>query len=185
VKKAILLGVGFILFFSSCALFQHRGQRISWPDEITYMEAMCDLNMSWKGMKYSGAMSLIMHYPTRLQMEVYGPFGDTVMLLKKDEDDFLLATKDERFRDAGLFENRFGITIQEFMDDIVMISIKEGGKSKGFAVQRPDYRVLYTMKDKENMICWERKDGKICIRFLEVKFKEDEELLEESNNQGV
>jgi hypothetical protein len=118
-------------------------------------------------------------------MEVYGPFGDTIMFLKKDDDNFLLATKDERFSDANLFENRFGIKIQAFMDDIVMISIKEGGKSKGFAVQRPDYRVLYTMKDKENMICWERKDGKICIRFLEVKFKEDEEPLEESNNQGV
>jgi len=185
VKKAILLSVGFVLCLCSCALFQHRGQRIAWPEEILYMEAMCDLNMSWKGMKYSGAMSLVLNYPTQLQMEVYGPFGDTIMFLKKDDDNFLLATKDERFSDANLFENRFGIKIQAFIDDIVMISKKDGLRGKNFAVQRPDYKVLYTVKDKENTICWERQDGKICIRFLEVKFGQDEDLLDESNNQGV
>jgi hypothetical protein len=107
------------------------------------------------------------------------------MFLKKDDDDFLLATKDERFRDASLFENRFGISIQEFMDDIVMITRKNTRKGKSFAEQRPDYRVLYTIKDKENTVCWEKTDGNICIRFLEAKFGKDEDLIEEGYNQGL
>ena len=172
-KKVISLSVGLVLLLSACALFQPKGQRIFWPAQIRYMEAMCDLDMSWRGMKYRGSMSLIVSYPNLLQMEIYGTFGDTIMFLKKDGDDFLLATKEERFRDPRLFEDRFGIKLQEFMDDIAMISKEDAVDDSHFFVQRQGYRVLYTLKDNENTICWEGKDGTICVKFLEVKFTKE------------
>lgn len=183
-KKAILLSVGLVLLLSACALFPHRGHRIVWPEHIRYMEAMCDLNMSWKGMKYSGSMSLMINYPSFLQMEIYGPFGDTLMLLKKDGDDFLLATKEERFTDSNFFEKRFGIKLREFIDDIAMMSKKESADNGDFYVQRQGYKVLYKLNDNENTMCWEGKDGTICVRFLEVKF-DKEAFLEKSNNRGA
>lgn len=170
-KKTIILSVGLIMLLSACALFQLRGQRIAWPEQIRYFEAMCDLEMSWKGMQYSGSMSLIMNYPAQLHMEVYGPFGNTLMFLKKDGDDFLLVTKDERLTDSRFFEDRFGFKIREFMDDIATIAEKNSADNGQFVVQREAYRVLYTLKDKENAICWENKEGSICIQFLEVKFE--------------
>jgi len=184
VKKAIPLSVGLILLLSACALLPLRGRQIAWPAQIIYMEAMGELDMSWRGMKHRGSMSLIMDYPSRLQMEIYGPFGDTVMFLKKDGNDFLLVTKEERFTNSNTFEDRLGIKLPEFMDDIAMMSRKDAADADSFIVQRPGYRVLYTLKDKENTICWEGKDGRICLKFLEVKF-EKENSLEKSNNQGV
>lgn len=181
-KKAILLSVGLALFLSACALFHHRGQRIAWPEQITYMEATCDLDLSWKGMKYRGSMTLIMNYPSQLQMEVYGPFGDTIMFLKKDDNDFLLVTKEERYRDSNLFEERFGIRLQEFMEDIVMISEKDTLKKNQYSIQRPGYTVFYTLKDSENTICWKGENGTICIKFLEVTFGQEVDSLEESNS---
>ncbi len=107
------------------------------------MEAMCDLDMSWRGMQYSGSMSLIVNYPSQIRMEIYGPFGNTLMFLKKDGDDFILATKEERFTDSSLFEDRFGFKIKEFMDDIVMIAEKSNEDNGQLIVQRESYRVLY------------------------------------------
>jgi hypothetical protein len=181
VKKFILLSVGLMLFLSACALFPHRGRDISWPEHIRYMEAMCDLDMSWRGMKYSGSVTLIMNYPSQLQMEIYGPFGDTLMFLKKDGDDFLLATKEERFTDPGFFENRFGIRLRDFIDDIAMVSEKEAGNNGHRYVQRQGYKVLYKLIDGENTVCWEGEDGSICLRFLEAKF-DKEDFLEKGSN---
>ena len=47
------------------------------------MEAVCEINISWNNMKYSGDMSLKLDYPEMLLMEVYGPFGDTVFSIEK------------------------------------------------------------------------------------------------------
>jgi hypothetical protein len=114
-------------------------------------------------------------------MEIYGPFGDTLMFLKKDGNDFLLATKEERFTDSSIFENRFGIKLQDFIDDIAMMSEKEAGNNGPLFVQRQGYKVLYKLNDGENTICWEGKNGSICLRFLEVKF-DKEDFLEKGSN---
>ncbi len=87
-----------MLLLSACALFQLRERASLRPEQITYMEAMCDLDMSWRGIRYSGSMSLIVNYPSQIRMEIYGPFGNTLMFLKKDGDDFILATKEEVLR---------------------------------------------------------------------------------------
>jgi hypothetical protein len=103
------------------------------------------------------------------------------MFLKKDGNVFLLATKEERFTDSSIFENRFGIKLQEFIDDIAMVSEKKAGNSGPLFVQRQGYKVLYKLNDGENTICWEGKDGSICLRFLEVKF-DKEDFIEKSSN---
>lgn len=169
-KRSILLCAGLLVLVSACALIQLKSKRIQWPEKITYMEAMCDLDMSWKDMKYSGSMSLIMDYPSVLRMEVYGPFGNTLMFLKKDGDDFLLVTKDEKFTDPSFFEDRFGFKIREFMDDISLIADKSTADNGQSVVQRKAYRVLYNLGKNENTICWESNEGRICVTFLEVRF---------------
>jgi len=131
---------------------------------------MCELDMSWQGMNYDGSMSLIMDYPSQLRMELYGPFGNTLMLLKKDNENFLLVTKDEKITDPTLFEDRFGFKIREFMDDIAMIPQKSLAGNGQLTVQKAAYRVLYRSNNKESTMCWENREGSICIKFLEVKF---------------
>ena len=169
-RKVISLWVGLALLLSACALLQPKGQRIVWPEQIRYMEAMCELDMSWQGMNYDGSMSLIMDYPSQLRMELYGPFGNTLMLLKKDNENFLLVTKDEKITDPTLFEDRFGFKIREFMDDIAMIPQKSLAGNGQLTVQKAAYRVLYRSNNKESTMCLENREGSICIKFLEVKF---------------
>ena len=75
--------------FGLC-LFPRSAAEISWPEKINYMEALCELDMAWKGMNYSGTMSLSLDYPDKVQLEVYGPFGDTLVYLRKDGGNFVL-----------------------------------------------------------------------------------------------
>lgn len=183
-KNAILVSVALGVFLSACAVFPLRKTRIVWPDEVAYLEAMCEVDISWNGASYSGSMSLVMDYPSRLHMEVYGPFGDTLLVLKKDGDDFLLATKEERITDPGLFENRFGITMGDFIDDLFAIPGKGAAGNGDTAVEKKTYRVVYTLKSGKTAVCWELREGSICIRFLDVRF-EGEDVHEESRDGSV
>lgn len=168
-KKIAIIICTFILL-SSCTLFP-RKTHITWPDKIEYMEAICDIDMSWRDMKYSGSMSLKMKYPDRLQIEIYGPFGETVVYLVKNTDKFSFISSDEKFNDEKVFEERFGIKLQELIDDISAINYRRNGQ-EGIYFKRENYVVIYRFDNDENSICWKGKDGSICMRFLEVVFDE-------------
>jgi hypothetical protein len=171
VKKGIILCAGILFFLSACALFPRKISHITWPDSIEYLEALCELDMSWKDMKYSGSMSLKMEYPHKLLIEVYGPFGDTVVYIKRDRGYFMLVTKDERITDEKGFEERFDIKLDEFIGDIAMKGY-EKRMPEGY-VQRENYRVIYKIEADESRICWEGKDGSICVKFLEANFNKE------------
>ncbi|MCX5811679.1 MAG: hypothetical protein NT178_03940 [Proteobacteria bacterium] len=168
-KKTVII-ICIFIFLSSCALIP-RKTFIIWPDKIEYIEALCDIDMSWRDMKYSGSMSLKMKYPDRLQMEVYGPFGETVVYLAKDRDKFSFISSDEKFSDEKVFEERFGIKLHEFIDDISVINYRKNGQ-EGTYFKRENYVVIYQLDNTENSICWKGKDGSICMRFLEAVFDE-------------
>ena len=168
-KFILLLYVGLLMLLSACAILPRRDTPITWPQEINYMEAMCDLDMRWKGMKYNGSMSLQMTYPSRLHFEVYGPFGDTLLYLNRDGKDFLMAAQGERITDARAFEERFGISLDEFAEDIAMRSPRQLSNGASY-VQREGYRVVYRLDNGENTICWEGSEGTICMRFIEATF---------------
>jgi hypothetical protein len=141
---------------------------------------MCELDLSWKGTKYSGSMSLRLIYPSQLQMEIYGPFGDTVVFIRKNGADFLMVTKEETIADAGQFEEWFGIKIDEFMEDLTMRSPRDQVNGMPF-VQRKNYRVFHKLANGENTMCWDGGEGRICIKFLEANFDAEGSLGKGSN----
>lgn len=170
-NEKIFLGLLSLFLLCSCALIQKKVEVIRWPEDINYMEAECELDMAWMDMKYSGSMSLVMEYPFRLSIEAYSPFGDTVFFLNRYKDYFLMLTGEERYTNEKAFESRFNINIKDFIDDLALKSIK--GLPKGNnEVKKNDYKVIYRL-DNEKKICWEGSEGRICIKFIEVKFTKE------------
>jgi len=153
-------------------LLPRKSSEINWPEKLTYMEAACELDMAWKGTDYSGAMSLTIEYPQKFQFEVYGPFGDTIVYLKKEGGAFLLLAGDERYTDEKAFEEKFGIRLNQFMEDI---AFRGSGEMHGpeTPVMRDGYKVLYDLKGTSNRICWVGAQGRICVTFLEARFSKE------------
>ena len=170
--KRGLIVICVLILFSGCALLPRRAQEITWPEKIGYMEALGELDMAWKDMHYAGSMSLTLDYPRKLHLEVYGPFGDTVVYLQKDGASFLLVAGDERFTDERAFEAKLGITLADFMDDIALRGPRETGVS-GVSVVRDNYKILYDLGGRTNRVCWRSTDGSICVTFVEARFRKE------------
>jgi hypothetical protein len=169
VKRAALVLSAFLLL-TSCASFPRKTD-IAWPDKIESLAAICDLDMSWRDMKYSGSMSIKMKYPDRLQLEVYGSFGQTVVYLLKDGVGFSFVSGDEKFNDQEKFEEKFGIKVNDFIDDMAIRNPLTSGSGITYA-KRDNYVVAYELGGGKDRMCWRGKDGNICIRFLEASFNE-------------
>jgi len=171
VKKPLLC-IGVVVFFTACALFPHK-VAITWPEKFDYIEALCELDMTWNDMAYSGTMSLKMEYPTRLYIEVYGPFGNTVLSIKKEDNHFLLLSKEDVITNEYEFEKKFGITVKELMDDISMRGEKKNLASDGTYIERDRYSVSYRFGRETNIVCWKGKPGVMCLTFLEAQFEKN------------
>ncbi|MBA4419028.1 MAG: hypothetical protein C0392_14155 [Syntrophus sp. (in: bacteria)] len=169
-KKGLLV-LCIIILISSCAFLPRRAAEINWPEKIAYIEALCELDMAWKDMNYTGSMALKLEYPEMIQIEVYGPFGDTAVYLKKDKGRFVLVAGDETFSDERAFQEKFNIRLADFIDDIAGAGSRRIGVGET-TVQRDGYRVVYNLGGKENRICWEGEGGNICIRFMEARFNQ-------------
>ncbi|MEI6152677.1 MAG: hypothetical protein WCQ90_01155 [Deltaproteobacteria bacterium] len=169
-KKIVLLMFVFLLI-SACALIPRKTVQIAWPDNIQYIEALCELDMAWKNTKYSGSMSLKLEYPDKLVVDVYGPFGDTVIHLEKDGEKYLLATKEGSTSEEAEFEQDFGIKLSEFIDDLALKEYRNGVDGNKY-IQKGRYKIKYDIDGSgDNSICWEMKDGNMCVIFLEAKFE--------------
>ncbi len=173
-KKRIctLCALSVVLLLTSCALFPRHAVEIKWPEQIDYMEALCELDMAWKDMNYSGSMALKLNYPDMLQIEVYGPFGETIVFLKKDGQRFLLTAGDETFTDANAFEQKFNIKLTDFIDDL---ALRAPGlvSAAGASTTRDGYKVSYDFADRASKTCWEGQEGRICVKFLEARFSRE------------
>ena len=156
-------------FISACALIEKRVE-VHWPTHISYMEGEGDLDLSWKKEKYSGSFSLKMAYPDLLLLEVYGPFGQTVLYVKKEPNQFLFIAGEEKTADESVFEEAYGFKVRQLIDDLAM----EGQKDEttaGVVIRRQDYQVIYSQDRRNNRkICWDGKDGRICLTFTEISF---------------
>jgi hypothetical protein len=168
-KIAFLMFISFLI--SACALIPKKTVKIIWPDNIQYIEALCELDMVWKNTKYSGSMSLKLEYPDKLVVDVYGPFGDTVIHLVKEGEKYLLVTKEGSTSEEAEFEQDFGIKLSEFIDDLVLKDCRRRETGNKY-IQKRLYKVKYNLNNGgDNSICWEMKDGNMCITFLEAKFE--------------
>jgi hypothetical protein len=163
------------LFISGCALFPRRAKPVMWPEDVRYLRAFGEVDMNWKDLRYSGTLSLRVDYPDLFFLEVYGPFGETELFLKKDPVGFLVVSGSERVVDQQAFERRLGIKLDTFVDDLTLKAIKRDGGSS-YSVAREGYSVVYDLSDKESRICWRGSDGSICVRILEAGFQKEGDL---------
>ena len=124
----------------------------------------------WKDTRYSGSMSLILDYPNKLLIDVYGPFGDTVVHIKKDVEKFIMTTKEGSFYNEAQFESKFGIKLNEFINDLARKNNNTKNDTNNDSNERNQYKVRYDLDNGNNKICWEIREGEICITFLEAKF---------------
>jgi len=159
-RCAALLALLTIL--CSCSLISGRTpvSPVTWPEKITYVAAYCELDVRWKDQTFSGTMTLKMDYPDHLFIEIYGPFGETEVVMTKEKDKFLLVTGEERVTDPRRFENIFGISLADFMEDLA---------TKG-AAARSDYRVISRLDTDRQEMIWYGTAGMITLKVLEAKF---------------
>jgi hypothetical protein len=170
--KKYLLYTGATILLSACVFFPHKVS-ITWPERVDYIEALCELDMTWNDMTYSGTMSLKMDYPRLLYIEVYGPLGNTVLSIKKEDDIFLLISKEDTIKSEYEFEKKFGITVGELMEDISMRGERKNLSSEESYIERKYYRVSYRFEKEKNIICWKGNPGVMCLTFLEAQFEKN------------
>ena len=136
------------------------------------MEALCEIDVMLKNRQYTGDMSLKVIYPHMLFLEVYSPFGTTILSVDRSEDHFVMRTDDETLTNENEFYRLFNIQINDIIEDITL----KGPIRTDAAVpykQRPGYTVYYYLNSAENRICWKVEEGDFCIRFMDVSFSRE------------
>lgn len=171
-KRSFFLFLALLVILPACALIPRRIEVLPWPGKVTSMEGEGDLDIAWRKEKYSGAFVVKMSYPDRVVFEVYGPFGQTLVYVKKAPDEFLVITGDEKSTDETLLKERFGLDARDLIDDLAMRGERKE-MAEGTVIERGNYRVEYTQDQKgRRVICWKGVDGRICLTFSEIRFVE-------------
>ena len=165
-RKAALLAL--LLLLSACTLVQRRVEVLSWPPDLPRFEGEGDLDFRSQKERFSGSFLIKMAYPDHLFLEVYGPFGQTLLHLQKNGDQFLLIAGEEKTTDEKLLVERFHFTARELMDDLAMRGEKEETPD-GLVATRRGYKVSYghDRRGRRNM-CWQREDGFLCLAFKDI-----------------
>ena len=180
-KRAWLYFLGLV-FLSACATIPQK-PAIEWPETVEYIEASGDLTMSWRNLDFSGSVSLRMDYPSVFVLEIYGMFGQTIAYVKKEHENFLLVAGDEKSTDKRAFEQRYGLRIEDFMDDVAMRGEKERVNGS-ITITRPNYRVIYDEDRKgRRKMTWEGPDGKMQLLFTQVSFTRGEPSVKDSGGK--
>ena len=181
-KKAVLLLVALPFLFLGCSHMARKPVSISWPAQFDNLEAMCEIDVQLKTEKYNGDMSLKVSYPNRLFLEVYGPFGNTILSVDRSDDHFSMRMDDEELTDENDFYRLFRIRINDIIEDL---TLKGPLESQGRAAvrQRQDYTVYYYLNDTENRICWKVREGDFCITFLEVNFSREKPIAKSDSGR--
>jgi hypothetical protein len=165
-----LLFVSLLIFISGCALLQRKGENLQWPSDVNSLKGEGDLDVAWRKEHFSGPFVVSMAYPDQFILEVYGPFGQTLIYVRKEAGRFLLVAGDEKTNDEAVFEQRYGFRLSRFMNDLAMRGDKQE-TTQGWTMEHEDYRVDYGQDRRgRRKICWESRDGSICLTFDTIKF---------------
>ncbi len=171
-KRFFLLFLALLVVLPACALIPKRIEVLPWPAKVTSMEGEGDLDIAWRKEKYSGAFAVKTNYPDHLVFEVYGPFGQTLVYVKKAPGEFLVIAGDEKSTDEKLLRERFGLDARDLIDDLAMQGQRKE-TPEGMVIERGNYRVEYTQDRRgRRVICWKGIDGTICLTFGEIQFIE-------------
>jgi hypothetical protein len=160
-----------LLLSSSCAVAVPKAP-YQWPATVSYMEGSGDMDLSWRGRSFSGSFALELESPSMLLFEVYGPFGQTLLQVKKKGERVDIVTGEGRTESEKLFEEQYGMGVDSFIDDLTMKGmVKE--TAEGNYIDRTGYKVLYTSDRDRPRIRWLNPNGSICLTFTELVFVRD------------
>jgi len=169
VKRLAFLSL--IVFLSACALLQRKIEVVPWPPDVSYLEGEGEIDIAWKKERFSGSFAVKMEYPDMLLLEVYGPFGQTLLHLKKDRDSFLFVAGGEKTTDETVFRDRYGFGTRDLIDDLAMKGPRQEA-AEGWVTERERYRVVYANDRKgAQRICWKNGNDTICLTFSEAIFQ--------------
>jgi hypothetical protein len=154
----------------ACALIQRKVEIIPWPSEVSFLDGEGDLDIRSPKERFSGSFTCRMAYPHMLFFEAYGPFGQTLLHLRKDGEKFLLIAGGEKTADETVLLDRFGFTVKEFMHDLALRGDKRETPG-GLVAQGRGYQIVYGHDRRgRRTMCWERQDGRLCLAFSEISF---------------
>jgi hypothetical protein len=154
------------IIFSACSIGVRKAP-FQWPVVIDCMEGTGDIDLSWRGRKSSGSFALKLESQSVLLFEVYGPFGQTVLHVKKEGGRLDIISAEGRTEAERFFEEQYGMHIDGFIDDLFMRGMATE-TSEGKYIDRTRYRVLYTSQSDRPRICWVNPNGSICLTFAEL-----------------
>jgi hypothetical protein len=168
VKRLLLFS--FLIFLSGCALLPKKVEKLEWPADYTCLTGEGNLEAAWGKEHFSGAFVVRMAYPDLFILEVYGPFGQTLVYVKKEAGTFLLVAGEEKTADEGVFEKKYGFSVRQFMDDLRARGRKEETPG-GWTISRHGYDVRYGQDGRgRRNISWEGEKGSICLTFDDISF---------------
>jgi hypothetical protein len=171
-----------LTLLSACASIPERGA-VEWPDRLQYIEASGDLSMSWRKIDFSGAVSLQMDYPSLFVLEIYGAFGQTIAYVKKEGDNFLLVAGDEKSTDERAFEERYGLRVDDFINDLAMKGNRKQVNGSTI-IERSNYDVIYDQDRKgRRKMTWKGPDGTMQLVFTQVNFTPGEPSVKDSGGK--
>ncbi len=165
-----LLLIFLLLLLSACAIAPRRVERLPWPTGATAVTGEGELDMTFGERHFSGPFIVRAEHPDLLVVEVYGPFGQTVVYVRKEAGRFLLVTGEEKTDSEAAFEKKYGFRVEQFTDDLLVRGpVTE--TPEGLVADRGNYLVRYGYdRSGRRKACWESEAGSICLAFDEVSF---------------
>lgn len=174
----MLLLLCLLVISCSCAVTVQKAP-FHWPLIVSYMEGAGDIDLSWRGRRFSGSFALKLESPAIFLFEVYGPFGQTLLHLRKEGERVDIVTAEGRMESERFFEEQYGMSVDHFIDDLMMKeTAKEATESN--RGDRAGYKVSYAGDRDRPRICWLNLDGSICLTFSELVFTRDGQNSESS-----
>jgi len=175
-KKAVVLFIALPLLLCACSHLYKKTAPAVWPDDFNYIEALCEIDVRFKDQQYSGEMSLKVEYPHSIFIEVYGPFGNTVLSVARSDGRFVMHAENKEVTNENEFYRLFHIRIDDIIEDLTFKGPLVGPEAGILYKERDNYMVTYYTGDDENRICWSGPEGVFCINFLEVNFSKGESI---------
>ncbi|OPY71061.1 MAG: hypothetical protein A4E57_00062 [Syntrophorhabdaceae bacterium PtaU1.Bin034] len=165
------LSLLFLLFLvAGCALIQKKAEIVQWPSDVAFLEGEGDIDTAWKKERFSGSFVIRMEYPDILLLEVFGPFGQTLVYVSKEADRFLLVAGEEKTTDEALFRKTYGFSVQQFIDDLALKG-QTNETPEGSVAERRGYKVIYSQDNRgRRKMCWQGAEGRICLTFSDISF---------------